>query len=148
MSLSFNGVLHFSILVLLFMIVASLLGMEFFAYKVKDDDGLTPRVNFDNFFYGMIAVFVLLTNESWNTIMITNVKSMNSYLPVLYFSVVVIVGNFILLKLFLAILINNFADANKKVSELRKLQGESSNYLSFIKKSLFVLFICFNKIYN
>ena len=59
----------------------------------------------------MIAVFVLLTNEEWNNIMIIHVKSMNSYLPVIYFTLVVIIGNFILLKLFLAILINNFADA-------------------------------------
>ena len=60
----------------------------------------------------MIAVFVLLTNEEWNNIMIMHIHSMNSYLPAIFFILVVIIGNFILLKLFLAILINNFEDAN------------------------------------
>ena len=135
MSLSFNGVIHFSILVLLFMVVSSLLGMEFFAYKVKNQEGLQPRIHFDNFFSGMIAVFVLLTNEEWNNIMIIHVKYLNSYLPVIFFSFVVIVGNFILLKLFLAILINNFADANKKVADLRKsmMKTSNSNFFTSLK---------------
>ena len=49
MSLSLNGVAYFSIIVLLFIVVASLLGMEFFAYNVKNDDGNIPRINFNDF---------------------------------------------------------------------------------------------------
>lgn len=58
------------------MTVASLLGMEFFAYKIRFDendnpaenlkDGTSPRINYDEFLNGIVAVFVLLTNEDWN----------------------------------------------------------------------------------
>lgn len=41
---------------------------------------------------------------------------MNSIYPVIYFVIVIIFGNFILLKLFIAILINNFHDANTNFS--------------------------------
>lgn len=51
----------FTILLLLFMIIASLIGMELFAYNVF---GL--RLNFDTFFESMITIFTLLSSESWN----------------------------------------------------------------------------------
>lgn len=59
---------YFSILVLLFMVISSLLGMEFFAYRIKYD-GL--RILFDTFGNAMVAIFVLLTGENWNSITFT-----------------------------------------------------------------------------
>jgi hypothetical protein len=53
---------HFSFLVLLFMIITSLLGMEFFAYRISYD-GL--RVVFDTFGEAMITIFIFLTGENW-----------------------------------------------------------------------------------
>ncbi|CAD8071678.1 unnamed protein product [Paramecium sonneborni] len=101
-----GGIAYFIILLLLFMSVAALLGMELFAYK-------TPyRYNFNNYLTSMLVVFMLLTNESWNTIAYTFMYDLESIYPVIYFVVVIIFGNFILLKLFIAILINNFHEAN------------------------------------
>lgn len=88
------------------MSVAALLGMELFAYYSP------TRYNFNNFLNSLLVVFMLLTNESWNTIAYTFMYDMNSIYPVIYFVIVIIFGNFILLKLFIAILINNFHDAN------------------------------------
>jgi hypothetical protein len=53
---------NFVILLLLFMLIASLLGMELFAYQVKVD-GQVPRTNFDDLGSAMITIFILLTNE-------------------------------------------------------------------------------------
>ncbi|CAD8045308.1 unnamed protein product [Paramecium primaurelia] len=101
-----GGIAYFIILLLLFMSVAALLGMELFAYK-------TPyRYNFNNYLTSMLVVFMLLTNESWNTIAYTFMYDLESIYPVIYFVIVIIFGNFILLKLFIAILINNFHEAN------------------------------------
>ncbi|CAK91591.1 unnamed protein product (macronuclear) [Paramecium tetraurelia] len=101
-----GGIAYFIILLLLFMSVAALLGMELFAYK-------TPyRYNFNNYLSSMLVVFMLLTNEAWNTIAYTFMYDLGSVYPVIYFVIVIIFGNFILLKLFIAILINNFHEAN------------------------------------
>jgi len=70
---------NFSILVMLFIIIASLLGMEFFAYKIRFDEqnklaknpeiGNSPRINYDNLGNSFIATFILLSNEGWNQIL-------------------------------------------------------------------------------
>jgi hypothetical protein len=56
---------NFVILLLLFMLIAALLGMELFAYNVKVD-GVYPRSNFNDLGNAMITIFILLTNEQWN----------------------------------------------------------------------------------
>jgi len=100
------GIVNFVVLLMLFMVVASLLGMELFAYEVKS------RYNFNNFLEAMLSVFLLLTNEGWNTMAYVYMHGMGTIYPVLYFIVIIIFGNFILLKLFIAILINNFHEAS------------------------------------
>jgi len=48
----------------------SLIGMEFYAWRVYDKEGNTLRINFNNILNGMTTIFILLINEDWNTIMI------------------------------------------------------------------------------
>jgi len=58
-------------------------------------------------------VFALLVNEDWNYILYTYVKCGKSWIMgYAYIGFVVIIGNFILLQLFLAILIDNFSEAS------------------------------------
>ena len=73
---------------------------------------IIEQYNFNNYLTSMLVVFMLLTNESWNTIAYTFMYDLESIYPVIYFVIVIIFGNFILLKLFIAILINNFHEAN------------------------------------
>lgn len=96
---------YFSVLLLIFMLVSALLGMEFFAYKIRP----SPRLNFDTFGEAMISIFVLLTNENWNSLAYETMHGMDSYLPSIFFVITIIIGNFILLKLFIALLIYNFS---------------------------------------
>ena len=81
----------------------------------------SPRINFDNFLRSIIAVFSIMTNEIWNEIMYDYMRTVGS-LAVPYFIMLVIVGNYILFKLFLAILINNFSTTVKKQEEKDKLK--------------------------
>jgi hypothetical protein len=61
-------------------------------------------------------VFTLLTNEEWNLRMY---ESMNSEGPAasLFYVIVLIIGNYILLKLFLAILLSDFEELSHKQTE-------------------------------
>lgn len=78
-------------------------------------------MNFDTFANSLTSVFILLTNESWNIIMYDHIRAVGMPYSI-FFIFVVIFGNYILLKLFIAILIYNFADATIKYEKKRKLE--------------------------
>jgi hypothetical protein len=59
---------------MLFITIYALLGMEFFAHRLKFDDdyevvtgggGKSPRVNFDDFFHAFEAIFIVLVGDDW-----------------------------------------------------------------------------------
>lgn len=59
----------------------------------------------------------ILTGEDWNEVMYTGIEaydgitSLMGSIPVLYFVILFIIGNYILLNVFLAIAVDNLADA-------------------------------------
>lgn len=76
-------------------------------------------MNFDNPMNGMISVFVCLIGDSWNDIMHDMVRAKQVvFLPTLYFIVLMVVGNLILMNLFLAILLKNFEDKSIEDDEI------------------------------
>jgi len=132
---------EYVILLLLFIFVFALMGMSFFAGKVKFDPitdqvmplgpdempidgGVSPRANFDDLFWAVITIFEVLMGESWNEIMYSCIRSV-SPMSAVYFIALVVGGNIIMLNLFLAILLGNFDKARnfqqkKKVFEAFK----------------------------
>lgn len=101
------------ILVILFLIISSLVGCEFFAYNIRYKDTIlmkevSYRYNFDTFSNGLITVFIVLTGDNWNNIMIDYGRFYNGALSYAYFLTILLLGNYILMKLFVAIVINNF----------------------------------------
>jgi hypothetical protein len=105
-----------------------LLGLEIFAYKIKFDkddnpaqgkpNALSPRENFDTPFMGLITIFIVFIGDDWNSIMQNHYRVMldeenggskfDAFVAVSYFIVLFIVGNLVLMNLFLAILLSNF----------------------------------------
>ena len=79
---------------------------------------MPPRINFDTFSQSILAIFALLTGEDWNILWYIHFKEVGLS-ATLFIGFVVIIGNFILLQLFLAILINNFSQASEKNNEER-----------------------------
>lgn len=64
------------ILLMLFIYIFALLGMSFFAGKIKFDEddrvnplGESPRTNFDTLHWSVITIFEVLMGEGWNDIM-------------------------------------------------------------------------------
>jgi voltage-dependent calcium channel L type alpha-1D len=97
-----------------------------YAYNIKVSDsedqcvsalsneGVYPRLNFNDMSDSLITVFALLVNEDWNYVLYTYVNCGEStWIGYVFIGFVVILGNFILLQLFLAILIDNFASASE-----------------------------------
>lgn len=125
---SFKDVSNFSVLLFLFMFIYTLLGRELFAYKVRFDEdgnftndksGNSPRINFDSFTNAIVTIFIVLTGEQWNRIMYDSYLY-QKYTALIFFISLIIIGQMILLNLFLAILLENFNIGEKNKSKLKK----------------------------
>lgn len=105
----------YTILLSLYIYVTALMGMSFFASKVKYDDdgnldlknGKSPRANFDWVLTALLTVFEIIIGENWNAVMYDHMRGVG-YGACIYFIIVVCTGNIIMLNLFLAILLGNF----------------------------------------
>lgn len=84
---------NFSVLLLIFMIIYSLLGMELFAYTVaKDDDGNYPDSTFNTFIDAFISVFIVLANDGWSTIYVNHYRSVGPLKSSLFFITLLMIG--------------------------------------------------------
>lgn len=109
----------FAILLLIFILVFALLGMELYGHRVhfKDDDksyvvknkktGVPPRINFNDLLNAFVSIFIIFIGEDWNSVMYDHVRATND-VSILFFCFIFIFGNLVLLNLFLAILLKNF----------------------------------------
>lgn len=96
-------------------IIFALLGMSLFGGKMLTSEG-TPQMNFDSFPYAIATTFQIMTMENWQTVLydmlrgdMLNGKN-NIYAVVIYLVAWIFMGNFVLLNLFLAILIDAFLE--------------------------------------
>lgn len=85
----------------------------------EKDLSCVPRAHFDTFIWSFVTIFQILSGENWNTTMYDGMKS-GGYGWCLFFVAVVIVGQMIILNLFLAILMAKFEDASSTISALEK----------------------------
>merc|ERR1719159_2084925 len=107
---------NFCLILVLFLYIFTLLGMTLFGDKMGPvPGGEKPRLNFDDFWWSFITVFSVLTGENWNVTMYSTGIATSQNVPIIvtsfYFLILVIVGNIILLNLFLAILLAAFTES-------------------------------------
>eukprot|EP01052_Picozoa_sp_SAG31_P001829 SAG31_NODE_61_length_29286_cov_444.645973_22_plen_740_part_01 len=113
------AVANFGILLLLLMYIYALLGMNFFGGKLKENDGLSPRGNFDTLFGSFITVFQVATRENWQVHLYNAMgSSAGVATAVVYFVSLLILTNYILLALFMGTLLEKF---NKHFSDVAKM---------------------------
>ncbi|KFV89770.1 Voltage-dependent L-type calcium channel subunit alpha-1S, partial [Fulmarus glacialis] len=113
---SVRSIASLLLLLFLFIIVFALLGMQLFGGKFDFEDMEVRRSTFDNFPQALISVFQILTGEDWNSIMYDGIMayggpSFPGMLVCIYFIILFVCGNYILLNVFLAIAVDNLAEA-------------------------------------
>ncbi|KAK9884321.1 hypothetical protein WA026_005271 [Henosepilachna vigintioctopunctata] len=126
---SIQSIASLLLLLFLFIVIFALLGMQVFGGKFnfnKFED--KPRSNFDCFWQSLLTVFQILTGEDWNVVMYNGIEAYGGVgfpgiLACIYFIILFICGNYILLNVFLAIAVDNLADA-ESLSEVEKEEGE------------------------
>ena len=83
--------------------------MSIFGRGLFDENGDVPRGNYDSIGPAFITVFQVMTMENWQTVLFDSMKGdIFKPLVAVYYIGWIFLGNFILLNLFLAILLDSF----------------------------------------
>lgn len=94
---------NLGLLIGLFLFVFALIGKSFFAGTAVE--GQEPsRYNFNSMGESVLCLFILLSGENWNEIMYI-VYLQHGIIAIIFFISAMVIGNFMLLNLFLAILL-------------------------------------------
>lgn len=111
---SIIDVANASFLLAVIMFIFTLLGMQLFGGKMTPEQygGEQPMAHFDNLFWSFVTVFQVLTGENWNEVLYDGMHGAGIGVSVFYFVSLNIVGNYVILNLFLAILLRNFEDGD------------------------------------
>lgn len=132
---------NFTVLLVLMMYVFTLMAMSFFATsfhfnyeeeghhmpelagegycgpdKVDGSKDLdcVPRAHFDTFLWAFVTIFQILSGENWNTVMYDGMEA-GGFGAVFFFLGILVVGQCIILNLFLALLMAKFEDSSNDI---------------------------------
>ncbi|XP_072305376.1 voltage-dependent L-type calcium channel subunit alpha-1D isoform X2 [Eucyclogobius newberryi] len=135
---SMKSIASLLLLLFLFIIIFSLLGMQLFGGKFNFDETVTKRSTFDNFPQALLTVFQILTGEDWNTVMYDGIMAYggpasSGMVVCIYFIILFICGNYILLNVFLAIAVDNLADA-ESLNSAQQEEEEAKKRRNSIKE--------------
>uniref|UniRef100_A0AAG5DDX1 Voltage-dependent L-type calcium channel subunit alpha n=3 Tax=Anopheles atroparvus TaxID=41427 RepID=A0AAG5DDX1_ANOAO len=127
---SIQSIASLLLLLFLFIVIFALLGMQVFGGKFNFNSSVDkPRSNFDSFVQSLLTVFQILTGEDWNMVMYDGIQAYGGVASMgiiasIYFIILFICGNYILLNVFLAIAVDNLADADS-LTTVEKDEGEN-----------------------
>nr|CAH7712634.1 unnamed protein product [Callosobruchus chinensis] len=134
---SIQSIASLLLLLFLFIVIFALLGMQVFGGRFNKETEEKTRSNFDTFWQSLLTVFQILTGEDWNAVMYEGIAAYGGVqsfgvLSCIYFIILFICGNYILLNVFLAIAVDNLADAEsltaiEKEEEEENKEGKSKS---------------------
>eukprot|EP00746_Dinoflagellata_sp_MGD_P008476 gnl/MRDRNA2_/MRDRNA2_116976_c0_seq1.p1 gnl/MRDRNA2_/MRDRNA2_116976_c0~~gnl/MRDRNA2_/MRDRNA2_116976_c0_seq1.p1 ORF type:complete len:1680 (-),score=292.24 gnl/MRDRNA2_/MRDRNA2_116976_c0_seq1:144-4679(-) len=143
---------NFTVLLVLMMYVFTLMAMSFFATsfhfdydegghimpelagkgycgpkKVDGSDNLdcVPRAHFDTFIWAFVTIFQILSGENWNTVMYDGMEA-GGWGAVFFFLGLIVVGQCIILNLFLALLMAKFEDSSNEIREQEEAKKQKA----------------------
>ncbi|KAK2817438.1 hypothetical protein Q5P01_025629 [Channa striata] len=135
---SMKSIVSLLFLLFLFIVVFALLGMQLFGGQFNFVTG-TPPTNFDTFAAAIMTVFQILTGEDWNMVMYDGIQSQGGVKDKgmvfsIFFIVLTLFGNYTLLNVFLAIAVDNLANAQELTKDEEE-QEEAANQKTALQKA-------------
>uniref|UniRef100_A0A8C5KK47 Voltage-dependent N-type calcium channel subunit alpha n=1 Tax=Jaculus jaculus TaxID=51337 RepID=A0A8C5KK47_JACJA len=133
---SMKSIISLLFLLFLFIVVFALLGMQLFGgqFNFRDE---TPTTNFDTFPAAILTVFQILTGEDWNAVMYHGIESQGGVskgmFSSFYFIVLTLFGNYTLLNVFLAIAVDNLANAQELTKDEEEMEEAANQKLALQK---------------
>uniref|UniRef100_A0A803TGT8 Voltage-dependent N-type calcium channel subunit alpha n=1 Tax=Anolis carolinensis TaxID=28377 RepID=A0A803TGT8_ANOCA len=133
---SMKSIISLLFLLFLFIVVFALLGMQLFGGQFHFNDE-TPTTNFDTFPTAILTVFQILTGEDWNAVMYQGIESQggvhSGMFSSIYFIVLTLFGNYTLLNVFLAIAVDNLANAQELTKDEEEMEEATNQKLALQK---------------
>ncbi|KAL1265915.1 hypothetical protein QQF64_003942 [Cirrhinus molitorella] len=133
---SMKSIISLLFLLFLFIVVFALLGMQLFGGQFNFEQG-TPPTNFDTFPAAIMTVFQILTGEDWNVVMYDGIQSQGGVDKGMVFSIFFIVltlfGNYTLLNVFLAIAVDNLANAQELTKDEQEEEEATTQKIALQK---------------
>uniref|UniRef100_M3YV11 Voltage-dependent N-type calcium channel subunit alpha-1B n=1 Tax=Mustela putorius furo TaxID=9669 RepID=M3YV11_MUSPF len=133
---SMKSIVSLLFLLFLFIVVFALLGMQLFGGQFNFNDE-TPTTNFDTFPAAILTVFQILTGEDWNAVMYHGIESQGGVskgmFSSFYFIVLTLFGNYTLLNVFLAIAVDNLANAQELTKDEEEMEEAANQKLALQK---------------
>ncbi|XP_048512260.1 sodium channel protein para isoform X30 [Athalia rosae] len=142
------GNLTFVLCIIIF--IFAVMGMQLFGKNYTDNvdrfpDGDLPRWNFTDFMHSFMIVFRVLCGEwiesMWDCMLVGDV----SCIP--FFLATVVIGNLVVLNLFLALLLSNFGSSNlsaptadNDTNKIAEAIDRIARFIQWVKRNLFNLF--------
>ena len=148
-------------LVSLFVFIFMLIGMDLFAYQIRYDlngdpvkfnnnsEPLIPlktsnslRTNMDDVGSSLVTIFIIAVGDDWNSIMYSYYRALieqsssKAYVSLVFFVVMYILFNMLLLNLFLAILLETYGEGSEDAEEKLIMEKEE-------EEDIGVCYICF-----
>ena len=131
------------LLLFVFVFIYALMGIQIYQGKFDfGPDERIPRGNFEEFGIAFVTVFQVLTMENWQEVLYTAMRSargsvITKTLTAIYFVSWIFIGNFILLNLFLAILIDSFSsEETESVNDIEQSREAEAKAAAIRKKRL------------
>ncbi|XP_059352397.1 voltage-dependent T-type calcium channel subunit alpha-1G-like isoform X2 [Daphnia carinata] len=122
-----DNVAVFFALLVLFIFIFSILGMNLFGCKfcrkTSDQSTTCDRKNFDSLLWAIVTVFQILTQEDWNVVLFNGMEK-TSHWAALYFVALMTFGNYVLFNLLVAILVEGFSA--ERTERLEREQREQA----------------------
>jgi len=112
------------LLLVLFLCIYTLLGMQLFAGLMPPMSYMLDKISFDSFIEGFLTCFQIMTVENWNNILHAMYGAQISLgLLVPFLISWIFIGNFTLLNLLMAILLDGF-DSDDFTEDMNILEAE------------------------
>lgn len=125
--------LYVAIMLLLFLLIYALLGMQLYGGKLPQKI-ILPRANFDTFTNSFLTVLQLVTFENWTDhIVLLYNTSVSKIITLLFIISWLILGNYVFLNLFLALLLGGF-ESEEVIKSLQETVDEFKELKEMIKK--------------
>ena len=106
---SLTAITNLGVLIILYLFISALLTKQFYTGDLYDMDGKLSRYSFGTTGAALTSVFIILTGENWNELMVQVIDQQKNFSPAVFFIIIMIIGNFMLLNLFLAILLKSIS---------------------------------------
>lgn len=120
---SSRGVVDVVVFMLLFQVVNSIIGMQLFGGGHLHGEDETPRWNFDTFGRSFLTLLQVITGDQWSSIAYDAVDASNPHWFMVPFLVInFVVGQYVLLNLFIAVILENFSISEEEAYQLQLAQ--------------------------